>query len=88
MDTLLKADIFFVIASVATIVVAILVAIVLCYLIKAGKNLYMISEALQEKFRDSEEFFTELKDRLEDSVVFKFFFPLSRRRTRKKKWGM
>lgn len=84
MDTLIKADIFFFISSVATLVLAVLVCILLCYFIKAGRNLYLLSEALKGRFKDSEEFVTELKERLEDNMIFRLFFPPSRKRKRAK----
>jgi cell shape-determining protein MreC len=80
METLVKADIFFFISSITTVVLAILISILLFYLIKAGKNLYQISEALGDHFKESEEFVTELKERLEDNIVFRLFFPPARRR--------
>ena len=52
----------------------VLVSIGLFYLIKAGRNLYLISEKLQDNFEDSKEFILELKERLEDNVVFQPFF--------------
>jgi hypothetical protein len=82
MDTLVKADIFFFISSIATVVLAVLLSIVLFYFIKAGKNLYHISQKLQEHFHESEEFVLELKDRLEDNMVFRLFFPPARSRSR------
>lgn len=85
MDTLVKADIFFFISSIATVVIAVLLSVVLFYFIKAGKNLYHISEKLQEHFHESEEFVLELKDRLEDNIVFRMFFPPARSRSRDKK---
>ncbi|HUD08542.1 MAG TPA: hypothetical protein VMQ48_00430 [Candidatus Saccharimonadales bacterium] len=85
MDTLVKADIFFFISSIATIVIAVLLSIVLFYFIKAGKNLYQISQKLQEHFKESEEFVLELKERLEDNMVFRLFFPPARVRSRDKK---
>lgn len=90
MDSFLKADIFFFISSVATVVLTVLVAVLLFYLIKAAKNLYALSEALQSRFKESEEFVAGLKERLEDNWVFRLFFPLSRRtrRTRAKREGM
>jgi cell shape-determining protein MreC len=84
MDTLVKADIFFFISSIATIVIAVLLSIVLFYFIKAGKNLYQISQKLQEHFKESEEFVLELKERLEDNMVFRLFFPPARGRGRER----
>ncbi|OGG52668.1 hypothetical protein A3H16_01100 [Candidatus Kaiserbacteria bacterium RIFCSPLOWO2_12_FULL_53_8] len=82
MESLLKADIFFFISSVATVVLAVLASVLLFYLIKAGKNLYALSEALKGGFKESEEFVAELRERLEQTLVFRIFFPPSRRRRR------
>ena len=84
METILKADIFFFIASIATVIISVLVSVVLFYVIKAGKNLYSISELLKDDFQESREFVEELKERLEDNLVFQFFIPLSRRKNRSK----
>ena len=80
----MKADIFFFISSIATIVLTLLFSIVLFYFIKAGKNLYLISEKLQTHFKESEEFVSELKDRLENNLIFRLFFPLARGKRRAK----
>lgn len=83
MEEFMKADVFFFISSVATIVLAFLVSVLLFYFIKAGKNLYMLSEALKENLKESEEYVLELRDRLEDNVVFRLFFPPARKRRQK-----
>ena len=80
METVMKADIFFFISSVATVVLVILASILLLYFIKAGRNLYLLSEALKGRFKDSEEFVAELRDRLENNMIFRLFFPPSRKR--------
>ncbi len=80
MESLMKADIFFFISSIATIVFTILVSILLVYLIKAGKNLYKLSEILKSSYNDSEEFIGELKERLEGNMIFRMFFPPIRKR--------
>lgn len=82
MDSFIKADIFFFISSVATIVLTILVSILLWHVIKAAKNLYKLSEALKGGFQESEEFIAELRERLEDNIVFRLFFPPPRRKKR------
>ncbi len=86
MDSIIKADIFFFVSSIATTILTILVAVLLFYLIKAGKILYKISKALESGFKDSEEFVNELKERLEDNIIFRLFFPpihKSRKKNRK-----
>ncbi|MEI8328195.1 MAG: hypothetical protein WCG02_03610 [Candidatus Taylorbacteria bacterium] len=85
MESLLKADIFFFISSIATIVFTILVSVLLVYLIKAGKNLYKLSEILKSSYNDSEEFITDLRDRLEENIVFRMFFPPLRKRRNSKR---
>lgn len=80
----MKADIFFFISSLATVVLAVLFSVVLYYFIKAGKNLYQISQKLQEHFHESEEFVLDLKERLEDNMIFRIFFPPARGRRRDK----
>ncbi len=80
METLIKADIFFFISSIASVVLTVLFSILLFYFIKAGRNLYLISEKLQAHFKESEEFVLDLKERLEDNIVFRLFFPPARNR--------
>ena len=74
MDTLMKADIFFFISSVATVILTILLAVALFYFILAGRGLYDISKKLQTHFKESEEFIFDLKDRLESNLLFRMFF--------------
>lgn len=80
MESLMKSDIFFFISSVSTIILTIFGLIILFYLIKASKNLYELSEAIKGNFKESKEFIAELKERLEDNIIFRFFFPLIRKK--------
>lgn len=84
METIMKADIFFFISSLSSVILTILLSVVLFYFIKAGRNLYLISEKLQDHFKESEEFVLELKERLEDNLIFRLFFPPARNSKRKK----
>jgi len=83
----MKSDIFFFISSVATIVLTMLASVVLFYLIKTGRNLYMLSEAFKGDIKESKEFVIELRERLENNILFRLFFPvvLKNRKRRKKK---
>ncbi|MDP1620093.1 MAG: hypothetical protein Q8L11_03490 [Candidatus Moranbacteria bacterium] len=85
METLLKADIFFFISSIATVILTALFSVALFYFIKAGKNLYLISEKLQNHFAESEEFVLDLKERLADNMLFRMFFPPARKKRNAKK---
>jgi hypothetical protein len=88
METFIKADIFFFISSIASVVLAVLLSVALFYFIKAGRNLYLISEKLQEHFKESEEFVLDLKERLEENWIFRLFFPPARSGKRTKEKGM
>ena len=80
MDTLVKADIFFFVSSIATVILTLLLSILLFYFIKAGKNLYDLSEKLKDNFEGSENYILELKDRLEGNILFRLLFPLIRQK--------
>jgi hypothetical protein len=85
MESVIKSDIFFLISSLSTIVLTTLVSILMFYLIKAAKSLYKLSETLKSDFKESEEFINDLKERLEDNLIFQFFFPPARRKRRSEK---
>ena len=85
METLIKADIFFFISSIATVVLTILISVLLCYLIKAGKNLHAISGALKNDFEQSEEYVEELWERLENNMLFRILFSSPRKHKKQKR---
>lgn len=84
-DSLLKSDIFFFIASLATVVLVILISILLFYLIKTGKNLYKLSEILKKKFEEGEEFILEMKESLKNSLISKLFLLFAKKSRKIKK---
>lgn len=84
METLIKADIFFFISSIATIVIAIFISALLYYLIKAGKALHELLEDLRGNYEDSEEYVNELVDRLEANAFFRMIFPPIHRKKKTK----
>ncbi len=80
METLIKADMFFFISSLSTILTTVLIAFLLYYLVRAGRNLYLLTEMLKGSVKDSEEFINDLRERLEDNMMFRMFFPPARKR--------
>jgi len=80
MESLIKADIFFFISSISTIALTILISVLLFHLIRAGRNLSLLSKLLKDGFKDSEEFVVELKERLENNLIFRIFFPPPRKK--------
>ena len=78
MDSLMKADIFFVIASIATILVTLFFCACMFYVLRAARTLANITESLKTKVADSEEYMNELAERLENNALFRFLFPPKR----------
>lgn len=75
METLMKADIFFFVATIQSIVIGLLLCVVLYYIIKIMRTLDSVSKALQERIDDSDEYVAELRKRLEGNFIFRFLFP-------------
>jgi len=72
----MKSEIFFFIASIATIILTILFSIVLINLIKASRNLQAITRVIKNTVRiGSEEFIEDLKEKLENNLLFRLFSP-------------
>ena len=80
MGNLIKMDVFFFVVTIESIIVTVLFCIVLFYLIKGLRNLYHILEDLKENFKDGEEYVLELRERLENNFIFRFFFPPLRKK--------
>ena len=85
MNTLMKADIFFFISSVSSVILTILLCVALYYFIRASRNLYLLSEKIKTHFQASEEFVMDLKDRLEENFLFRMFFPAVREKKKRNK---
>lgn len=79
MDTLVKADIFFFIASIATIIFVILISICLYYLAGALRNFRDISLILKKGIENTSEHLEELVEQVEESSVFRFIFGKKKR---------
>lgn len=75
MGSIIKSDIFFFISSLSSILLTILFAIALYYFIRAGRNLYNISQKLYARYEESETYLLELKDRLENNMFLRMFLP-------------
>lgn len=82
MDTLLKADIFFFVTTIAVIVFLILGCIAFFYLIKILKNIKHASDVLGEKIEEASEHADSLYHKVADSVLFNMVFA---KRSRSKK---
>lgn len=84
METLVKADIFFFVTTIAVIILTIFLSICFYYLAGALRNLRDITQTLKEGVDRAEERVEEFIERIEDNAVFRFIFG-NRRTTKKKK---
>jgi biopolymer transport protein ExbB/TolQ len=89
MDTLIQADIFFFITTIAVIIFTILVSIAMYYLIGALKNFKRITKNLEhridqvgDQISDEAEY---LKNRVHDSFIFNLIFAKKKAKSNSKK---
>lgn len=83
METLIHADIFFVITSVAVVVLLILSSVALIYFIKILRDISHISDAVRKGVDNASNHMEELVSRLMENRIFKFMF--SKKKARKHK---
>jgi len=74
MDTLVHADIFFFITSIAVIIFVFLISLVVYYVIGILRNLRDISNTLKRGVDNAEENIEEIYNTIEDSSIFRFIF--------------
>lgn len=85
MTSLIHADIFFFITSIAVVIGTLLGVIIGVYLIKTMRNFYKISETLRESVHDVDAEIRELAEQVRESTIFKFIFGTKKKAPRSKK---
>jgi membrane protein implicated in regulation of membrane protease activity len=80
MDTLMKADIFFFISSISSIVFLILGCVALYYLIRVLKNVKEATDTLKSKIETAGDEVRELVEDVRESSLFRFFFGKKKRK--------
>ena len=84
MDSLIHADIFFFITSIAVVVVTVVFIIASFYLIPTLKNLRDVSRTLKRGVDKAEESIEDAYGSLEDSRIFRFIFGGHKRKHKKR----
>ncbi|MDQ3076035.1 MAG: hypothetical protein M3Q34_02810 [bacterium] len=74
MNTLLQADIFFFITSIAVVVLVILVSIALFYLIRILRDVSYITDTVRQGVDNASTHIEELVDRIMENRFFSFIF--------------
>lgn len=74
MDTLLKADIFFFVTTIAVIVVLILLCVALVYLVGILKNIKNTARKINSGIDSAHEEIIDIKNRIVDDSFLNFIF--------------
>jgi uncharacterized protein YoxC len=74
METILKSEIFFFIASVSVCILTVVFLIALVYLIKILKDIEKMTKKLKKTISNAEESLSEIGERVTDSPLFNFVF--------------
>ncbi len=74
MESILKADVFFFITTIAVIVFTVFILIALFYFIKLIRNFYKISKILRNCAEDADSELRELGEQIRQSPLFVFLF--------------
>lgn len=83
MESILKSDIFFFIASIATVVMTIILAVAGFYLIGILRNFHAISAVFKKAVDNADESLEEIAKSIKNSLIFQFLF--GKKTTRKSK---
>ena len=74
MESIIKADVFFFISSIAIVLMTVMFVIAMFYLIKIMKDFAHISEALRGTVDGATHSLEEIGDHIKGSPIFRFFF--------------
>ncbi len=85
MDTLVKADIFFFVSAIATVILTILFIVALYYLIRILKDFSEISDTLKRRVDKASSHLDDLSEMIMSNALFRFFFGKKKARKNSKK---
>jgi beta-lactamase regulating signal transducer with metallopeptidase domain len=83
MNTFMKADIFFFVATIATIVWVILGSIALVYLIKILRTIKRATDSIEARITDASEKLDALGEQISQSSIFRMIFGGGKKRRNK-----
>lgn len=82
METLIHADIFFFIATIATVIFTVLISIALCYLISILRSVKQATDIIKDKVETVNENLEAIQKKVVESSIFNFIF--SKKNTKSK----
>lgn len=69
MDSLLQANIFFFIASVATVILAVLASVALWHISRVAKNIHLVSNTVRDEMNTIVSHVTGTRKHIEDALL-------------------
>lgn len=81
----MKANIFFFVTTICVVVVSLFLIIFLAYLARFLNTCRKIAEILKDKTADLGEEAEEFLSRVQDSFIFRLFFPSNKSKMKKKR---
>lgn len=85
MDTLIHADIFFFVTTIAVVVALVLFAIFMYYLIQISRNFRDISDIFKKGVKNSSNQLNVLFKNIKDNPLFNFIFNSKKKKSKTKK---
>jgi hypothetical protein len=84
MESIIKADIFFFISSIATIIITIVLLVAGFYFIKILRDFHKISSILRKMTENAEEGLSEMAEHVRQSPIFTFIFGKENKKKKEK----
>ncbi len=82
MDTLMKADIFFFVTTIAVVLVSIFLIVLFCYAIVAFRRIKMLCDKVEENIDTANVHVKEIVTKIKESFIFNLLFV--KKRSKKK----
>lgn len=79
----MKADIFFFVSTIAVVIVAIFISILLYYAILAFRRMGQLIDKVEENMNNANIHVKEIVDQIKESFLFNLFFPKKKKRRSK-----
>ncbi len=74
MESFIKADIFFFVATIAVIIMTVFMSVIAWYIVAVLKNVKESTDVLKEKIEGGAEYLEEIRKKVTESFIFNFIF--------------
>ncbi len=82
MNSILHSEVFFFISSIGFVILAILLAVLIIYIIRATRTFHSIMEKLEDDIDNIGDTTKEFLEEVRESTIFSFLFKKKRKRSK------